>query len=179
MGAMGIAIAVEKEKVSTCQKGLTNSRVTATGSQVQSQASTWVQSGVQTGSRSNVQKSFSTSALPSKKSVPVTKADASPRSKKNKLLSKEELLTSLASVMSVLPEAPRIGEVIDYNNVNIIFQKFFTKCQDNFVFDDPLQKTELDVMRLVNMPDAWTIRAFEDWGLEDLKTYHINMLDKA
>ena len=77
--------------------------------------------------------------------------------------------------MSELLEAPCIGEVIDYNNVNIIFQKFFTEYQDAFVFDDLLQKTELDVIRLVNTPDAWTIRAFEERGMEDLKTYLMNI----
>ena len=67
----------------------------------------------------------------------MTKANAAPRSKKNKLLSKEELLTSLASTMSELPKAAHFVEVIDYNNVNVSFQKFFMECQDAFLFDDP------------------------------------------
>ena len=126
-----------------------------------------------------MQKSPATSALPSKKHAARPKANAALGSKKNKLLSVEELSTSLVSTMSELPEAARHGEVIDYNNVNVIFQKFFTECQDAFVFDDPWQKTELDVMRLVNVPDAWTIRAFEERGMEDLKTYLMNMLDRT
>ena len=76
-------------------------------------------------------------ALPLKKHAPVTKANAAPKSEKNKLLCEKELLTSLASAMSELPEAPCIQEVIDYNNVNVIFHEFFTECQDAFVFDDP------------------------------------------
>ena len=84
----------------------------------------------------------------------MTKADVAPRSKKNKLLSEEELSTSLASAMFELPEATYFEKVIDYNNVNVIFQKFFAECQDTFIFDDPQQKTELDVMRLVNALDA-------------------------
>ena len=52
------------------------------------------------------------------------------------------------------------------------------ECQDAFVFDDPLQKMELDVMRLVNTPDVWTILAFEKRGMEDLKMYYMNMPDK-
>ena len=58
----------------------------------------------------------------------MTKVDATPIRKKNKLLFEEELLTSLASAMSELLEAAHIGEVIEYNNVNVIFQKFFTEC---------------------------------------------------
>ena len=178
VGALGVAAAVEKAKVNRPRKAPLASGVTGIGSQVHSQASIWVQSGVQLGRRSNVQKSPTTSASPSKKRAPRAKADAARGSKKNKLLSKEEFSTSLASAMSELPEATRHGEVIDYNNVNVIFQKFLTECQDAFVFDDPRQKTELDVMRLVNIPDAWTIRAFEERGMEDLKMYLMNMLNR-
>ena len=109
-----------------------------------------------------MQKSPTASVSPSKKRGPEPKANVARGSKKNKLLSEEKLSTNLASAMSELLEAARHGEVIDYNNVNVILQKFFTECQDAFVFDDPRQKTELDVMRLVNAPDAWTIRAFKE-----------------
>ena len=121
VGAMGVLAAVEKAKVTRPRKGPLYSRVTGTGSQMHSEASTQVQSSVQIGSRSNVQKSPAPSTLPSKKCAPRTKADAALRSKKNKLLSEEELSTSLASAMSELPEALHIWEVIDYNNVNVIF----------------------------------------------------------
>ena len=137
VGALGVAAAVEKAKISRPRKGPLVSGVTGTGSQVHSQASIRVQSGIQLGSRSNVQKSPAASALPSKKRAPGAKANAARGSKKNKLLSEVELSISLASAMSELPEAARHGEVIDYNNVNVIFQKFFTECQDAFVFDDP------------------------------------------
>ena len=179
VGALDVAAVVAKAKVIRPRKGPIASSVTGTGSQVHSQTSIQVQTGVQRANRSNVQKSPAASASPSKKRGPGPKADAAQGSKKNKLLSEEELFTSLASAMSELPEAARHGEVIDYNNVNVIFQKFFTECQDAFVFDDPQQKTELDVMRLVNALDAWTIRAFEERGMEDLKTYLINMLDRT
>ena len=124
-----------------------------------------------------MQKSPAASTLPSKKRGPGPKADVARGSKKNKLLS-EELSTSLASVMSELLEAACHGKVIDYN-INIIFQKFFTECHDAFVFDGPWQKTELDVMRLVNASDALTIRAFEERGMEDLKTYLMNMPNRT
>ena len=154
LGALGIAIAVAKAKVSRPRKGPLASGVIGTGSQVHNQASIWVQTGIQIGSRSNVQKSPTASASPSKKRASGSKANAARESKKNKLLSKEELSTSLALAMSELPEAARHGDMIDYNNVNVIFQKFFIECQDAFVFDDPRQKIELDVMRLVNALDA-------------------------
>ena len=126
-----------------------------------------------------MQKSPAASASPSKKRAPGPKTDATRGSKKNKLLFEEELSTSLALAMFELREAAHHGEMIDYNNVNIIFQKFFTECQDAFVFNDPRQKTELDVIRLVNAPNAWTIRAFEERGMKDLKTYFMNKPDRT
>ena len=53
------------------------------------------------------------------------------------------------------------------------------ECEDAFAFDDLRQKTELDVMRLVNTPDAWKIRAFKERGKKDRKTYFMNMPDKT
>ena len=179
VGALDVAAAVAKAKTSRPRKGPLASGITGIKSQVHSQASIQVQISVQRSSRSNVQKSPTASASPSKKRALGPKADAARGSKKNKLLFKEELSTSLASAMSELPDAAHHGEVIDYNNVNVIFQNFFTECQDIFVFDDPRQKIELDVMRLVNVPDAWTIRVVEERGMEDLKTYLMNMLDRT
>ena len=82
VGAMGISTVVEKAKVTRLRKEPLGSGVMGTGSQMHSQASTRVQSGVQTGRRSNVQKSSPAFALPSKKRAPRTKADAAPRSNK-------------------------------------------------------------------------------------------------
>ena len=128
VSALGVAAAVAKAKISRPRKGPLASGVTGTESQVHSQASIQVQTGVQRANQGNVQKSPAASASPSKKRGPGPKADAARGSKKNKLLSEEELSTSLASAMSELPKATRHGEVIDYNNVNVIFQKFFTEC---------------------------------------------------
>ena len=121
VAALGVAAAVAKAKTSRSRKGPLASGVTRTRSQVHSQASIQVQTGIQRGSRSNVQKSPTASASPSKKRALGPKADATRGSKKNKLLSEEELSTNLALAMSELPEATRHGEVIDYNNVNVIF----------------------------------------------------------
>ena len=128
VSALGVAAAVAKAKISRPRKGPLASGVTGTGSQVHSQASIQVQTSIQRANRSNVQKSPAASASPSKKRAPGPKADATRGSKKNKLLSEEELSTSLALAMSELPEVAHHGKVIDYNNVNVIFQKFFTEC---------------------------------------------------
>ena len=172
VGALGVAAVVAKAKISRPQNGPLASGVTGTGSQVHSQASIQVQTAVQRASWSNVQKSPTTSASPSKKRALGPKVDVARRSKKNKLLS-EELSTSLASAMSELPEAARHWEVIDYNNVNVIFQKFFTECQDAFVFDDPRQKTELDEAReRAGCVDNPSVRGERHGGPQDVPHEH-------
>ena len=76
VSAVGVTAAVAKAKTSRPRKGPLALGVTGTGSQVHSQASIQVQTGVQRASRSNVQKSPAASALPSKKRAPGPKADA-------------------------------------------------------------------------------------------------------
>ena len=82
VGAMGVVVAMEKEKVTGSWKGPLGSGVTRIGSQVHNQASTWIQFSVQIGSQSYPQKSPAASSLPSRKRAPGTKADVAPRSKK-------------------------------------------------------------------------------------------------
>ena len=65
VSALGVAAVVAKAKISRPRNGPLASGVTGTGSQVHSQASIQVQTGVQRASRSNVQKSPTASALPS------------------------------------------------------------------------------------------------------------------
>ena len=105
VSALSVAAVVAKAKISKPRKGPLASGVTGTGSQVHSQASIQVQTGVQRANQRNVQKFPAASASPSKKRAPGPKADTAQGSKKNKLLSEEELSTSLASAMSELPEA--------------------------------------------------------------------------
>ena len=105
VSALGVAAAVAKAKICRPQKGPLALSVMGTGFQVHSQASIHVQIGVQRASQSNVQKSPAASASPSKKRAPGPKVDAAQGSKKNKLLSEEELSTSLVLAMSELPEA--------------------------------------------------------------------------
>ena len=76
VSALGVAAVVAKAKISRPRKGPLASGVTRTESQVHSQASIQVQTGVQRANQSNVQKSPATSASPSKKHVPGPKADA-------------------------------------------------------------------------------------------------------
>ena len=76
VSALGVAAAVAKAKIDRPRKGPLASGVTRTGSQIHSQASIQVQTGVQRANQRNVQKSPAASASPSKKRAPGPKADA-------------------------------------------------------------------------------------------------------
>lgn len=43
-------------------------------------------------------------------------------------------------------------EDIDFENVNSIYQKFFSDCQYAFIFDNPQKKMEIDTMKMKNAP---------------------------
>ena len=124
-----------------------------------------------------MRKSTSASASPAKKRASAKKSDPSV-AKKQKLAAKEEADSSYESATMELPGVDNL-EVIDYSNANLVFQQFFKECQDAFVFDPPTTKTKLDVMRLFEAPEDWTIRAFENKGKLEIKKLMINVPDKS
>lgn len=104
-----------------------------------------------------------------------------PKPKKDLLLSAEDLATSLNSVLGELPKVNKVGEVLDFDNANLIYQNFFADCQDEFVFKTNGQpkKFSVDVTRCKPAPAHWTIRAYEKRGMEEMKNYLVNMPDRT
>ena len=83
-------------------------------------------------------------------------------------------------VVCALPKAHQPGEVVDYNNINTIYQNFFSDCIDAFVFEDkPQKKMDINVIKLKNVPHEWTICTFEQRGMKELKNFLMNMPDKS
>ena len=124
-----------------------------------------------------MRKSTSASASPAKKRASAKKSDPA-AGKRQKLQAKEEADSSYESAIMELPSVDKF-EAIDYSNANLVFQQFFKECHDAFVFDPPTTKTELDVMRLIEAPEDWTIHAFENKGKKEIKKLMINMPDKS
>ena len=118
IGALERDAAVQQTKISARRQAEV-SGVTATASQVHSQASAQVRSGGHAARQSDARKPSSASASPVKKRAPTKKQEGTAR-RKSKLVSEDDLDSSLASAISQLPSAHRAGEVIDYNNVNLI-----------------------------------------------------------
>ncbi|KAG0556428.1 hypothetical protein KC19_11G053000, partial [Ceratodon purpureus] len=156
------------------------SGVTATGSQMGSQQTGRSRGRAIVPSQSRGASATPTPHSPLKKKGLEKKTDK-PKPKKDLLLSAEDLATSLNSVLGELPKVNKAGEILDFDNANRIYQNFFSDCQDEFVFKTNGQpkKFSVDVTRCKPAPAAWTIRAYEKRGMEEMKNYLVNMPDRG
>jgi hypothetical protein len=124
------AAILAKRKTTTGRGALDVSGVTQTRSQMQSEASGRGRARVATARAPSTPRASYGS--PSQSS-PAKKISGSKKSteivkKKNKLISEEDLSTAMNEVVCELPKAHQSGEVVDYNNINMIYQKFFSDC---------------------------------------------------
>ena len=150
------------------------SGVTKTRSQMQSQASRHGRARSATAWATSTPRASYGSLSPSSlvKKRPGSKKSAERVKKKSKLISEEDLSTTINKVVCELPKAHQPGEVVDYNNINMIYQKFFSDCTNAFVFEDkPQRKMKINVMKLNNVPHKWTIRTFEQRGMDEFKNF--------
>lgn len=171
-----------KGKTTTGRGVFDISGVTKTRSQMQSQASGRGRTRSATAWATSTPRASYGSLSPSSpvKKRPGLKKSAERMKKKSKLISDENLYTTINEVVCELPKAHQPGEVVDYNNINMIYQKFFFDCTNAFVFEDKSQKNmKIDVMTLNNVPHEWTIRAFEQRGMNELKKILMNMSDRS
>ncbi|KAG0597317.1 hypothetical protein M758_UG327900, partial [Ceratodon purpureus] len=157
---------------------------TATGSQMGSQMGSQ-QTGRCRGRAIVPSQSRGASATPTPlsplKKKGLEKKTDKPKPKKDLPLSAEDLATSLNSVLVELPKVNKVGEVLDFDSANRIYQNFFADCQDEFVFKTNGQpkKFSVDVTRCKPAPAHWTIRAYEKRGMEEMKNYLVNMPDRT
>lgn len=175
------AIAAKAKTVPHRAGVVEGSGLTATGSPVQSRTSNRVQPATPRPQTTAGHSSGSpATSTPGKKRTPSTRKSAEVAQKKNKLISEEEAATSINDALKSIPMAVDKVEDIDYNNANVIYQKFFSDCQDAFVFENkPHTKIEIDTMKMKNAPVEWTIRALEKRGQTSLLNYLINLPDRS
>jgi hypothetical protein len=96
--------------------------------------------------------------------------------KKSKSTTPEVPEPSIASALTDVPAELTPGEDIDYSDAQKTYKKLWTECQDCFMFDTDT-KYEIDVSKMTPAPSDWTIRAYEEKGMESLRHYLINMPD--
>jgi hypothetical protein len=109
-----------------------------------------------------------------RKSAPSAPKRKSSRGRKDEA----EASASIASAVTNIPTFLKPGEDIDYDNACIIYEKFWSDCQDCYILKNNPKK-KLDIFQMENAPNDWTIRAMEPHGVDAMKNYLINMPDKS
>ena len=85
---------------------------------------------------------------------------------------------STTSAITQVPSELEPGQEFDYAEIANIYNKFWTECQSCFVFGVE-EKHEVNIDQLERAPEDWTVRAYEEHGMEKLKHYLINMPDRT
>ena len=85
---------------------------------------------------------------------------------------------SIASAITQVPAKLEPGQEFDYAEIANIYNKFWTECQSCFVFRVD-EKHNVHIDQLERAPTDWTVRAYEEHGMEKLRHYLINMPDRS
>ena len=88
------------------------------------------------------------------------------------------LEASTTSTITQVPFELEPGQEFDYAEIANIYNKFWTECQSCFVFGVD-EKHEVNIDHLERAPEDWTMRAYEEHGMEKLHHYLINMPDRS
>jgi hypothetical protein len=73
---------------------------------------------------------------------------------------------STASAITEVPSSLEPGEKTDYNETKTMYEKFWTECQDCFVFEVD-RKFSISIDQMERAPKIWTIREYEEHGMPD------------
>ena len=85
---------------------------------------------------------------------------------------------STALAITQIPSELESGQEFDYTEIANIYNKFWTECQSCFVFGVEA-KYEVHIDQLERAPEDWTVRAYEEHGMQKLRHYLINMPDRS
>ena len=84
----------------------------------------------------------------------------------------------MASAITQVPSELEPGQEFDYVEIANIYNKFRMECQSCFVFGVD-KKHEVNIDQLELALEDWTVRAYEEHGMEKLRHYLINMSDRS
>ena len=88
------------------------------------------------------------------------------------------LEASTASAITQVPSELEPGQEFDYAEIANIYNKFWTECQSRFVFGvEAKHKVYIDQLECAL--EDWTVRAYEEHGMQKLRHYLINMPDMS
>ena len=128
-----VATLQAKAKITQGKTPLDVSGVTATGSQMGSQQTRQSRGNALVTSQSPATSASATPLSPAKKKGFKKETDT-PKPRISKLIFEEDLATILTCVVEALPKEHKVGDVLDFDNANRIYQNFSAECQEEFVF---------------------------------------------
>jgi hypothetical protein len=85
---------------------------------------------------------------------------------------------STASAITKVPSSLELGEKTDYNETKTMYEKFWTECQDCFVFEVD-RKFSISIDQMERAPKDWTIREYEEHGMKETLHYLCHMSDPS
>jgi hypothetical protein len=94
------------------------------------------------------------------------------QSKKMRVTRIGELSTTFA--ITEVPSSLEPGEKTDYNETKTMYKKFWIECQDCFVFEVD-KKFSISIDQMVRAPKDWTIREYEEQGMNEMLHYLCHM----
>jgi hypothetical protein len=87
-------------------------------------------------------------------------------SKKTKTFGVGEMNTT--SKVTQIPFDLELDEKIDYLETKTMYEKFWTECQECFVFEVDTKYT-ISIEQLERVPTDWTIQEYEEQGMHSTK----------
>jgi hypothetical protein len=85
---------------------------------------------------------------------------------------------STTSAITEVPSSLELGEKTDYNETKTMYEKFWSECQDCFVFEVD-KKFSISIDQMVRAPKDWTIREYEEQGMNETLHYLCHMPDPS
>jgi hypothetical protein len=85
---------------------------------------------------------------------------------------------STASAITEVPSSLEPGKKTDYNETKTMYEKFWTECQDCFVFEVD-RKFSISIDQMQRAPKDWTIREYEEHGMKETLHYLCHMPDPS
>jgi hypothetical protein len=80
--------------------------------------------------------------------------------------------------ISNIPHSQATDKKPDYEHVSAVYQKFWTTCEDAYVYKVG-DKKEIDISQMIEAPATYNIRSKQTNIVRDLVTYLLNIPDKS
>jgi hypothetical protein len=85
---------------------------------------------------------------------------------------------STAFAITEVPSSLEPKEKMDYNEMKTMYEKFWSECQDYFVFEVH-KKFSISIDQMVRALKDWTIQEYEEHGMNETLHYLCHMPDPS